>query len=233
LYGEVFLMFFEKTWAILGVAPLAACILVSTSAARSEETAIRVYDASMPRDQQIQLALSAAPDAVAAGASVYILGPKGYERAREGTNGFSCMVQRSYTKSGETTVAPMCFDAQGSRTTMLVYLRKEEMRDAGDSEAQIQAAIDKGYADGTFKAPTQPGIIYMMSCENRLGPDPRTGRPASFPPHIMFYAPYMTAKDLGYGDDPAVPFLVMAGTPQAMMVVIPGAPQQRKCPSND
>jgi hypothetical protein len=43
----------------------------------------------------------------------------------------------------------------------------------------------------------------------------------------------MTAKDLGYnGDDPAVPFLVLAGTPQAMMIVIPGAPQQRKCPNN-
>jgi hypothetical protein len=86
---------------------------------------------------------------------------------------------------------------------MLVYIRREEMRDAGKSETEIQAAIDKGYADGTFKAPTQPGIIYMMSCENRLGPDPRTGRPASFPPHVMFYAPYMTAKDLGYGGDPA------------------------------
>jgi hypothetical protein len=227
-------MFFEKTRSILGVMALSVCLFATTSAARSDETSIRVYDATMPRDQQIRLALSAAPDAVAANASVYILGPKGYEKARDGTNGFSCMVQRSYTKSGETTVAPMCFDAQGSRTTMLVYLRKEAMRDAGDSEAQIQAAIDKGYADGTFKAPTQPGIIYMMSCENRLGPDPRTGRPASFPPHVMFYAPYMTAKDLGYnGDDPAVPFLVLAGTPEAMMIVIPGAPQQRKCPTDD
>jgi hypothetical protein len=226
-------MFLEQARSTFGVIAFGACLLVSTPAARSDETAIRVYDATMPRDQQIRLALSAAPDAVAADASVYILGPKGYEKARDGTNGFSCLVQRSYTKSGETTVAPMCFDAQGSRTTMLVYIRREEMREAGKSDAEIETAIDKGYADGTFKAPTQPGIIYMMSCENRLGPDPRTGKPASFPPHIMFYAPYMTAKDLGYGDDPAVPFLVLAGTPQAMMIVIPGAPQQRKCPTDD
>jgi hypothetical protein len=226
-------MFLEQARSTFGVIAFGACLLVSTPAARSDETAIRVYDATMPRDQQIRLALSAAPDAVAADASVYILGPKGYEKARDGTNGFSCLVQRSYTKSGETTVAPMCFDAQGSRTTMLVYIRREEMREAGKSDAEIETAIDKGYADGTFKAPTQPGIIYMMSCENRLGPDPRTGKPASFPPHIMFYAPYMTAKDLGYGDDPAVPFLVLAGTPQAMMIVIPGTPQQRKCPTDD
>jgi hypothetical protein len=225
-------MFFEQTRPILGALAFGACFLVSISAARSDETAVRVYDATMPRDQQIRLALSAAPDVVAADASVYILGPRGYEKARDGSNGFSCLVQRSYTRSGETTVAPMCFDAEGSRTTMLVYIRREEMRDAGKSEAEIQAAIDQGYADGTFKAPTQPGIIYMMSCENRLGPDPRTGRPASFPPHVMFYAPYMTAKDLGYGGDPAVPYLVLPGTPQAMMIVIPGAAQQRKCPSD-
>jgi hypothetical protein len=219
--------------SVLGGFVFGTCLLVnSASAARSQETVVRVYDAKMPRDQQIQLALSAAPDAVAANASVYILGPKGYEKARSGTNGFSCLVQRSYTKTGETTVAPMCFDAQGSQTTMLVYMRKEALFDEGESKAEIDADVKKGYADGTFRAPARAGVIYMMSCANRLGPDPRTGRPVSFPPHVMFYAPYMTAKDLGYDGDPAVPFLALAGTPQAMMVVVPGAPQQRKCPDD-
>jgi hypothetical protein len=86
------------------------CLLLnSTSEAHSEEAVIRVYDDTMPRDQQMRLALSAAPGAVARRASVYILGPKGYEKARVGTNGVSCLVQRSYTKSGETTVAPHVF----------------------------------------------------------------------------------------------------------------------------
>jgi hypothetical protein len=223
----------QQTRSILcGIAFSAGLLVNPTSAARAEETIVRVYDATMPRDQQIRLALSAAPDAVAANASVYVLGPKGYEKARDGTNGFSCLVQRSYTKSGETTVAPMCFDAQGSRTTMIVYMRKEELRDEGKSKAEIEADIERGYADGTFKAPTRPGVIYMMSCANRLGPDPRTGRPVSFPPHVMFYAPYMTAKDLGYDSEPMVPALALAGTPEAMMIVIPGPPQQRKCPSD-
>lgn len=57
-----------------------------------------------------------------------------------------------------------------------------------------------------------------------------TGEPISFPPHVMFYAPNLTPKDLGYESDPTVPILVLPGTPQAMMVVIPGASQQRKCP---
>jgi len=42
----------------------------------------RVYDASMPRDQQITLAESAAPAEVSSKATVYVLGPKGYEKAR-------------------------------------------------------------------------------------------------------------------------------------------------------
>ncbi len=56
----------------------------------------RVYDASMPRDQQITLAESAAPAEVSSKATVYVLGPKGYEKAREGSNGFSCFVGRHF-----------------------------------------------------------------------------------------------------------------------------------------
>src|SRR3984893_12425358 len=85
----------------------------------------RVYDASMPRDQQITLAESAAPAEVSTKATVYVLGPKGYEKAREGTNGFSCFVSRHFVKPTETTIEPQCFDAEGSRTLLPVYLHGE------------------------------------------------------------------------------------------------------------
>ena len=39
---------------------------------------------------------SAAPAEVSSHATIYILGPKGYEKAREGTNGFSCFVGRQF-----------------------------------------------------------------------------------------------------------------------------------------
>lgn len=199
------------------------------SKASAQDSVIKVYDASMPRDRQIELALSAAPPEVAKNASVYILGPKGYEKARGGTNGVNCLVQRSYVKDGETTVAPMCFDAEGSQTIMLVYIRREELRSAGESEDAIRTEIKKEYAAGQFKVPSKPGLLYMLSCQNRLGPDPSTGKPAAFPPHLMFYAPYMTPKDLGYDSDPMVPYLTQAGTPEALMVVLPGPQQVRTC----
>jgi hypothetical protein len=203
------------------------------STALAQDSIIRIYDASMPRDQQIALALSAAPEQVVKNASVYILGPKGYEKAREGTNGFNCLVQRSYLKDGQTTVAPMCFDAEGSQTMMLDYIRREELRSAGEPEDAIKAEIKKEYAAGQLKVPGKPGLLYMLSCQNRLGPDPSTGKAASFPPHLMFYAPNMTAKALGYESDPMVPYLTQAGTPQALMIVIPGPQQVRKCPISD
>ncbi len=55
----------------------------------------KVYDTSMPHEQQIALAESAAPAEVSSKATIYVLGPKGYEKAREGTNGFSCLADIS------------------------------------------------------------------------------------------------------------------------------------------
>src|SRR5215472_17079153 len=94
----------------------------------------KVYDASVPRGQQITLAESAAPAEVSRKATVYVLGPKGYEKAREGTNGFSCFFCRHVIKPTETTIEPTCFDAEGSRTLLLVYLHGEELRTGGKSE---------------------------------------------------------------------------------------------------
>jgi hypothetical protein len=204
---------------------LALCIgVLSTNVAtQAADDLPKVYDASVPRERQIAVSLSAAPAELSGKATVYILGPKGYEKVREGTNGVSCLVDRSFVKPDETTVAPMCFDAEGSRTLVPVHLRMEELRSQGKPEAEIKADIASGYKDGRFKAPSKPGVLYMMSTQNRLGPDPTTGGTSSFPPHVMFYAPYMTAKDLGYDSvsGTMVPYLVEPGMPDAMMVVVP------------
>jgi len=185
----------------------------------------KVYDASVSRERQIALAESAAPAEVSSKATVYVLGPKGYEKAREGTNGFSCFVGRHFVKPTETTVEPSCFDAEGSRTLLLVYLYGEELRSGGKSEADIKADIANGYKEGRFKYPSKPGFLYMMSSENRLGPasDNSTG---IFPPHLMFYAPYLTTKDIGFDSQPKLSYLGMTkpGAGDNLIVVLPNAP---------
>ena len=174
----------------------------------------------MPRDQQISIALSAGPSEITDKATVYVLGAKGFEKAREGTNGVSCLVSRHFITPAETTIEPMCYDLEGSQTLLLADLFREELRSKGMSEAEIKTEIANGYKTGRFKAPSKPGIRYMLSSDNRLGPSPdhKTFR---VPPHLMFYAPYMTGKDLGFDSDSAAAFLVQPRLPDATIIVFP------------
>jgi hypothetical protein len=187
----------------------------------------RVYDATMPRDKQIALAESAAPAEVSGRATIYVLGPKGYEKAREGTNGFSCFVGRHFVKAAETTIEPQCFDAEGSRTLLPVYLHGEELRTNGKSEAEIKADVARGYKEGRYQYPSKPGFLYMMSSQNRLRAIPEHGT-GIFPPHLMFYAPNMTTKDIGFDAQPELDkldYLGMThpGAGDNLIVVIPVA----------
>jgi|SRR5579862_8453596 len=185
----------------------------------------KVYDASMPREQQISLAESAAPAEVSSHATIYILGPKGLEKARQGTNGFSCFVGRQFLTPTETTIAPQCLDAEGSRTLLLVYMHSEELRINGKSETEIKADIASGYKEGRYQSPNKPGFLYMMSSENRLSAT--SGKNGGiFPPHLMFYAPNMTAKDIGFDsqrplDDLDYLGMTHPGAGDNLIVVIP------------
>jgi len=209
--------------ATLSIGLFSSTALIPATAAPEYELP-RVYDASMPRDQQITLAESAAPAEVSSKATVYVLGPKGYEKAREGTNGFSCFVGRHFVKPAETTIEPQCFDAEGSRTLLLVYMHGEDLRTNGKSEAEIKADIASGYKEGRYQYPSKPGFLYMMSSRNRLSAIPEHGT-GIFPPHLMFYAPNMTTKDIGFDAQPNLDYLGMThpGAGDNLIVVIPAA----------
>jgi hypothetical protein len=51
----------------------------------------------MERNAEIAVARSAAPAAISNDATVLVFGPKGYETAATGKNGFVCLVERSWT----------------------------------------------------------------------------------------------------------------------------------------
>ena len=82
------------------------------------------YDFSLPREERIKLAESAAPPEISGKATVYVLERTGYVKVREGTNGFSCFVDRQ----NPLNLEPTCFDAEGSATTLLSRLYAEEQR---------------------------------------------------------------------------------------------------------
>lgn len=212
-------MKFAKWMMTIFAGAISISALTSVAAAQVPfENLPKVMDASMPRDQQISIALSAGPKGVASNATVYVLGPKGYEIARQGTNGASCLVGRHFLKPDETTIEPMCYDPEGSQTLLQVQLHAEELRSKGTSEDDIKTDVADGYKAGRFKAPSRPGVLYMLSIDNRLGPTSDLEK-AHFPGHLMFYAPYLTGKDLGF--DSVAPFLVNPGQPNGLMVVVP------------
>jgi hypothetical protein len=175
------------------------------------------YDFSLPREERIKLAESAAPPEISGKATVYLLERTGYVKVREGTNGFSCFVDRQTPLNME----PTCFDAEGSATTLLSRLYAEEQRAKGKNEEQIKAEVDQRYKSGKFRAPQKPGIVYMMS-EHIYLSMPTTNQLVHAPPHLMFYAPYATDRDIGSPpSSPTMPHLIRAGQPDAVIIVFP------------
>lgn len=185
---------------------------------QTEKKTKPAYDFSLPREERIKLAESAAPPEISGKATVFLLEPSGYVKIREGTNGFSCFVDRQTPLNLE----PTCFDAEGSRTTFPTRIFAEELRAKGKSEEEIQAAIEEGYKSGKFHAPQKPGIVYMMSDSGYLYIADQN-KLIHIPPHLMFYAPYATDKDIGSPPPAAnMPHLIRAGQPDAYIIVVPG-----------
>jgi hypothetical protein len=183
------------------------------------ETPRPAYDFSLSREERIQLAESAAPPSISGSATVYVLERSGYEKVREGSNGFTCFVDRQTPLNQE----PTCFDAEGSATTLATRLFAEEMRGRGRSEEEINTAIQDGYKTGKYRAPGKPGIVYMMSSAIYLYVAERN-QIVPGQPHLMFYAPYATDKDIGSPPaGPGMPHVIRAGQPDAYIIVVPRA----------
>src|SRR5882672_9576453 len=88
-------------------------------------------------EKEIELALKAAPVHLRGEATVFVFGKHGYEKARTGTNGFNCMVNRDGVQNGDTAVHPTCWDPEGSRTILPVMLRVGELLAQQKSAAEI------------------------------------------------------------------------------------------------
>lgn len=172
--------------------------------------------ADTARDQEIALALEAGPASVTAKAGVWVHDKTGYVQARESKNGFVCVVDHRIPNATE----PQCMDAEGVKTFFPKYQLVAQLRAKKTPEADIRKAVKAAFANGTFKAPARPGVIYMMSPHNVVTIDEEKGIAAPFPGHLMFYAPNLTSADLGSDGTPASPlFVVDEKTPHALMIV--------------
>jgi len=163
----------------------------------------------MDRSAEIALARSAAPSSISDGAEVMLLGREGYETAVKGTNGFLCIVARSWAQNEDNAEfwnpkmrAPHCFNAQAARSFAPIYLMKTRLVLAGKSKTEIAQAI--ATALDNRQLPTlEPGAMaYMMSKQQYLN-----DRGKSWHPHVMFYSPGDMTKNWA-ADDPNSPVMV-------------------------
>jgi hypothetical protein len=196
-------------------------ILLAALLTADQLAGIRTIDATTPPSIQIALAESAAPPPVAQDSTVYVLGPTGYTKARDGKNGFTCLISRQR----RDTLEPECFDAEGTATVLPLRLFVEAQRASGISEAEINQAVEAGYRSGKFSAPRKPGLVYMLSDHNYVF-SPDRQEIIHFPGHLMFYAPYASEKEVGSG--PGAPFIIAPGTPHALMIVVPAGMSEHK-----
>jgi hypothetical protein len=179
----------------------------------------------LPRDLEIQLALSALPAHLRDNATVYVLNPdKGFEVARKGTNGFHALVARTgddsfrgawpLTEYRDDILYPISFDKAGAVEQMRVFFDAAEMQAKGVPPGELKKIIQDRFKTGYYKAPERAGISYMLSPVLRtyFNPDENDGVGTFNVPHVMYYAPDVSSEDIGGGKPAGMyPFLIMPG----------------------
>lgn len=181
----------------------------------------------LPRDLEIQLALSALPPHLRDNATIYVLNPdKGFEIARKGTNGFHALVARtgddamrgswSLTKYPEDILYPISFDRAGAKAQMRVFFDIAEMQADRVRPEELKKIIQERYKTKVYKAPERAGISYMLSPVLRTysNPEENNAEITANIPHVMYYAPNVSDADVGggrIGPGNPYPFVILHG----------------------
>ena len=189
--------------------------LTLSTAGMATETPIQL----LPVDVEVEMALSAAPEPLREAAGVHILTASGYVRKRESRNGFECLVERE----GKQGTAPICFDSEGARTTLQAVIMRTSLLQSGIEPSVVRDRIKQAYAAGQLKAPGRPGIAYMLSTHFKSYDPKKQQLECVFPPHVMFYAPYLKNADFGiprsdFGSTMR-PWILNEGEPDAYFIV--------------
>jgi hypothetical protein len=159
----------------------------------------------MPAELESSFALSAAPPALRARTTLYLLDPQtGYYKTREGTSGVTCLVERTDWALGEfrdDIYIPICFDAAGTATYLKVIMEVAALRARGMSAADLKAEVTRRYKVHSYRPPTKSGVSYMEAPVFRTSTPDLQVRTMSAP-HVMFYAPFVTNGDIGASTRP-------------------------------
>ncbi len=202
-------MKYGKIWTVSMIAGVAFA-----GSVEAESVDMSAY--LMDEKEELNIASTAGPDAITDGATYYVLRQDGFEKAVDGSNGFHCFVERSWTGPRRGTErafdpevrAPHCINDEGSRTTMQEIFMVSRLAMSGHSNEEIQREVDTAHADGRLRLPERLSLTYMMSKHQYLAEGI-----GAWHPHVMIWIPYLTEADVG-----DIPF----GTKNAVLGFPPG-----------
>lgn len=208
----------------------------------------------LPRDLEVQLALSALPPHLRDDATVYALNPaNGFEVARKGNNGFHAFVARIGDDTFRGTwllrvyrddiLYPISFDEAGAKENMRVFFDAAELQAKGAPPEQLKKIMQDRYKTDYYKAPNRAGVSYMLSpiLRTYLNPDEMEAVATTNNPHVMYYAPQVSTQEVGAAmltpeqvqyfvkhgrlKETPYPFLILTG-PHGYMIQFVGATER-------
>jgi hypothetical protein len=218
-----------KLVRIAGLSLLVPALLLSPVLQAKAQKAEMPYPNMAPIDQyliadpnaEIALAKSAAPRAISDNAEVMVLDRQGYKTVVKGTNGFVCMVERSWTAGldfpeywNPNIRAPICFNSAAARSYLPITITKTKLALAGKSKVQIFDAIEAALDRKELPALQIGAMCYMMSKYGYLGDSA-----GHFHPHLMFFVPHMNADAWG-ANLPGSPIIAGEEIPSRMTVFL-------------
>ena len=169
---------------------------------------------------EIALARSAAPPSISDSAEVMVLQRDGYKTVVQGTNGFVCLVERSWGQGTDEAEfwnpkmrAPHCFNAQAAKSFAQIYLLKTKLVLAGKSKPEIAKAVATALDQKELPALEPGAMAYMMSKQQYLNDQGKAWRS-----HTMFFSPGDMTKSWA-ADDPNSP-VMMVNDPQERVTIL-------------
>jgi len=210
-----------------------ALVLEAAAHAQAPAAHATVYQRLAPIDQylmadraaEIALARSAAPAAISQGAEILVLGRHGYQSVVKGTNGFVCLVERSWMAPYDDPMflnpsqrLPLCLNPPAARTHLPLTIKATALALAGLSKAQMFDSITVAYATKALPMPEAGSMCYMLSKQQYFG-----SKDGNADPHLMFWFPASAAMQWGAGEvgspvyvhqdspDPITTFVISVG----------------------
>ncbi len=196
---------------------------VVAQAAKDAYPAMAPLDQYLIADEQSEIALarSAAPASISDAAEVMVLQRDGYKAAVKGSNGFMCLVERSWGQGTDEAEfwnpkmrAPHCFNAQATKSFAQIYLMKTKLVLAGKSKPEIAKAIATGLDTKELPALEPGAMAYMMSKQQYLNDQGKNWRS-----HTMFFSPGDMTKSWG-ADDPNSPIMMVNSQQERVTILL-------------